>query len=53
MMRKNNCVELSRPAKGRRVVKALMAEHGVGNEAVATVKSKQFSAMVQGLADLL
>ena len=28
-----------------------MAEPGVGNEAVATVKSRQFSATIQGLAN--
>ncbi len=43
-MRRNNCVGLSRPAKGRRVVKVLTEEpQGAANGGVATAKSRPAS----------
>jgi hypothetical protein len=41
MMKRSNYGELSKLAKGRRVVKVQTEEHDAGNEAVATAKSKQ------------
>jgi hypothetical protein len=49
-MKRSNCEERSRPAKGKRA-RAQMAEHDVENEAAAIVKSKQFNRRIRDVAD--
>ena len=41
MMKRSSSGELSKPAKGRRVVKVPMVAQGAANGDVATAKSKQ------------
>jgi hypothetical protein len=51
MMKRSNYGERSRLAKGRRVVRVLMAERDEANVAAATAKSKQLDDKIGSMAD--